>query len=75
MLGWGIEQLVRRGLADLSTAWDMASLHPANFLGLQSKSGLRTNAPADLVCFTMEQNKLAIQQTYKNGQLKYKNNT
>jgi N-acetylglucosamine-6-phosphate deacetylase len=71
MLGWGIEVLLKHGLADLATAWDMASIRPASFMGIDAQAGLHENAPADLVCFKLEQHKLEIQKTYKSGHIKY----
>lgn len=72
MLVWGIENLLKRNLADIETAWEMASLRPASVMGLEAKAGLAIGAPADLVSVTRVENNLEIQQTVKSGVVKYK---
>ncbi|HEU5329634.1 MAG TPA: amidohydrolase family protein [Thermomicrobiales bacterium] len=66
-----VAQLARRGLADLPTAWAMASTRPARFLGLPASAGLAVGAPADLVLFTWDGDAIAVQRTYKAGQIVY----
>ena len=58
-------------LADLPTAWAMASTRPARFLGLPASAGLTIGAPADLVLFTWDGTNITIERTYKAGQLVY----
>jgi N-acetylglucosamine-6-phosphate deacetylase len=67
MLPWGIDHLVRRGLASLSEAWEMASIRPSTFMGLPSEKGLTVGAPADLVVFERDEQGISILQTYKSG--------
>lgn len=43
-----IARLAAAGLAELPDAWDMASVHPAGFMGLPVAAGLTAGAPADL---------------------------
>jgi N-acetylglucosamine-6-phosphate deacetylase len=66
-----VAQLARRGLADLSTAWALASIRPARFLGLPAGAGLAVGAPADLALFTWDGAAIAVQRTYKTGQIVY----
>lgn len=74
LLLWGIEQLTNRGLADLSTAWNMASTGPGSFMGLAAAGGLAAGAPADLVLFRRESGKLTVERTYKSGNLVFTKN-
>lgn len=74
MLAWGIEKLTSSGLADLGTAWNMASIGPAGFMGLPVAEGLSEGSPADLVLFKRESGKLSVERTYKSGHLVYSSN-
>jgi N-acetylglucosamine-6-phosphate deacetylase len=67
MLLSGIEHLAKTGLAEFTEAWEMASIRPANLLGLPVKDGLQVGAPADFVMLTWDGNKADILITYKNG--------
>ncbi len=67
MLPEQVGYLVRTGLTGLADAWDCASAHPAELLGLQQAAGLETGAPADLVSFNMNGGKLSMLQSWKNG--------
>jgi hypothetical protein len=49
---WGIQQVAKRDLLPLSSAWDLASTHPQAFLQKSQPTGLREGAQADLVLFT-----------------------
>ncbi|SDO37542.1 N-acetylglucosamine 6-phosphate deacetylase [Paenibacillus sp. yr247] len=69
MLPWGIGRLTSNGLCKLSEAWDMASLRPALFMDLPVKDGLAVGAPADIVVFRWENQRICILQTYKTGEL------
>jgi N-acetylglucosamine-6-phosphate deacetylase len=74
MLIWGIEHVVRRGLASLSEAWDMSSIRPAELLGLKARSGLAVGAPADLTVFDWDGDRVSLHETYKAGSLVYERN-
>jgi len=67
MLPDQVSYLVETGLAGLADAWDCASAHPAELLGLQQAAGLEAGAPADLVSFNMNGRKLSVLQCWKNG--------
>lgn len=70
LLKAGIEHLVSAGLTDLSTAWDMASVRPAAYMGLAAGEGLAPGAPADLIAFSRDRhNRLSLHNIYKRGQL------
>lgn len=71
MLLWGIQHVVRRGLASLSEAWDMSSIRPSTFMGLPARAGLSVGAPADLAVFDWDGDSIQLQQTYKAGTLVY----
>ncbi len=74
MLPWGISHLTRRGIADLGTAWNMASIRPAAAMGWETAAGLAAGAPADLVLFrrlASEGDSIVIERTYKSGKLVY----
>jgi len=74
MLPWGIAHLMRRGLADLGTAWNMASIRPAAAMGWETAAGLAAGAPADLVLFrrpASAEDGIVIERTYKSGKLVY----
>ena len=72
MLPWGISKLAGSGLADLPTAWEMASLRPARLLGAPVESGLSAGAPADLVLFDYHGGRVTIRQTIKQGTIVYR---
>lgn len=74
MLPEQVGYLVRTGLTGLAAAWDCASAHPAELLGLQQAAGLETGAPADLVSFNMNGGKLSMLQCWKNGRLQPQGN-
>ncbi|WP_261800059.1 N-acetylglucosamine-6-phosphate deacetylase [Paenibacillus sp. PAMC21692] len=74
MLLWGIERLANRGLAELGTAWNMASTGPAGFMGLPAAAGLSDGAPADLVLFRRDGGRLSVESTYKSGKLVFSSN-
>ncbi|MBS4200552.1 amidohydrolase family protein [Bacillus sp. FJAT-49732] len=71
MLKEGISHLYKSGLTSLSEAWEMASIRPSAFTGLPTLEGLRKNAPADLVVFQWNENRVKVVQTYKAGKLVY----
>jgi N-acetylglucosamine-6-phosphate deacetylase len=65
MLVRGVENLVGRGLAGLGEAWEMASVRPAGFMGLNG--GIEVGAPGDLVVFRLFDGKIRVERTYKAG--------
>jgi N-acetylglucosamine-6-phosphate deacetylase len=69
MLLSGIEHLTRTGLATLAQAWDMASVRPAGFMRLPQGAGLACGAPADLVLFRREQDRIRLLRIYKSAEL------
>ena len=66
-----VERLVRGGLADLATAWALASTGPARFLGLPQGGGIVPGAPADLVLFDHEGGEIAVRETIVRGRRVY----
>ncbi|GMX60136.1 hypothetical protein Elgi_69030 [Paenibacillus elgii] len=72
---WGIEHLLNQGIASLTEAWNMASLGPASIMNLPSAEGLSPGAPADFVLFSKEGSRLRVEQTYKSGELVFKQNS
>lgn len=72
MLLWGIEHVLKNGLADLADAWDMSSVIPGQFMKLPSGAGLAVGAPADLVLFERDRSSVRLLQTYKDGELVYR---
>lgn len=54
MLPWSIAHLVRRNLASLAEACDMASTRPATLMDLPQSGGLIPGVLADLVLFRLE---------------------
>lgn len=71
MLLWGIEHVVRSGLAPLADAWEMSSVRPAGFMKLAAGQGLAVGAPADLVLFDRAADRIQLLKTYKDGELVY----
>lgn len=75
MLPWGIKHMTSRGIADLGTAWNMASVRPSAAMGREAAAGLAAGAPADLVLFRRPApagGDLVIERTYKSGKLAYR---
>ncbi|MCC2683559.1 MAG: N-acetylglucosamine-6-phosphate deacetylase [Paenibacillaceae bacterium] len=68
MLAFGMENLVRSGLCSRELAWEMASVRPASFMKLACGRGLEVGAPADLVGFTWEADRIAISGVWKCGE-------
>ncbi|RIX51311.1 N-acetylglucosamine-6-phosphate deacetylase [Paenibacillus nanensis] len=62
-----VAYLTGQGLASLAGAWDLASAHPAELLGLPQAAGLTEGAPADFVLFERKGHALKIVTTYKAG--------
>ncbi|WP_293200910.1 amidohydrolase family protein [Paenibacillus sp.] len=70
MLPDQVGYLVETGLAGLADAWDCASAHPAELLGLEQARGLEIGVPADVVSFDMKDGKWSVLQCWKNGQIR-----
>lgn len=68
MLPANIEHIARSGLCSPAQAWDMASLRPAAYMQLPAALGLAEGAPADLVLFDWDQDKLIVHDVYKAGE-------
>lgn len=71
MLLWGIEHVTRKGLADLRDAWEMSSVRPAQFMKLPSGAGITAGAPADVVLFERDGDRIRLLKTFKDGELVY----
>jgi len=67
MLLQHIGHLTAAGLADLPEAWEMASIHPAGFMGLPQAAGLTPGAPADLALFHRSGSQLELEGLCKAG--------
>lgn len=73
MLKEGIQHLCERGLTDLATALEMASIHPSRLMSLPAAQGITVGAPADLVLFRSAANqRMEILSTYKSGKEVYR---
>lgn len=68
---WGVNQLVNMGITSLSDAIDKASILPARIVDLQQKSGLQVGAPADLLLYKYENNRVEVTGTMKAGEFLY----
>ena len=74
MLGRGVEHLVQAEVTAMPQAWEMASILPAQFMGLAAKEGLAIDAPADLIVFDWLDRQSApikIKEVLKQGYLVY----
>lgn len=71
MLLRSVEHLIRAGLTDPGEAWEMASTRPALAMRLAAGRGLETGAPADLVVFDRELDRITLRQTWKGGRKVY----
>lgn len=63
----GVNHLVRRGIAGLAEAWEMASTRPAGQLAMSQERGLEPGAPADLTLLVGTAGAYRVQQTIKSG--------
>jgi N-acetylglucosamine-6-phosphate deacetylase len=61
----GIQKIMSFESPDL--AWDMASLNPSVLMNLDTRSGIRVGAPADLVTFEKSDNNIKILRVILNG--------
>ncbi|HEV3028915.1 MAG TPA: amidohydrolase family protein, partial [Planctomycetota bacterium] len=67
MLIRSVEHLIRAGLTDPGEAWEMVSTRPAMAMRLAAGRGLETGAPADLVVFHRERDRITLRETWKGG--------
>ena len=67
----GVEHLLRAGLCGLAESWNYASVNPSIYLDNPAKEGLNVGAPADLVLFTLKENRIQIMETIKDGKCIY----
>lgn len=67
----GVERLASAGLCPFAEAWDRASVLPAELLGLPQSRGLAAGAPADLVVFRREGDRVAVLRTLRRGRAIY----
>ena len=67
----GIAHLARSGLATLGGAWAKASIRPASLLGLPRAVGLAPGAPADLVLFRWNGERIDVERVAKSGRTVY----
>lgn len=67
LLIWGISSLLHRNICGLKDAWEMASIRPAQKLGLPSAAGLSEGAPADILLLQQEEGRLFPAAMYKSG--------
>lgn len=59
-------------LYSVEDAVNMASKHPAKFLGIEQQKGIKEEAPADIVLLEQKKGKLSVFETYKEGVRKEK---
>lgn len=67
----GVENIMKFTQCSLADAINMASRNPAKLLGLGDRGVISVGKRADIILFTMENNKINIQQTYVGGELVY----
>lgn len=66
---WGVNQLAAMGITNLSRAIEKASILPAGLMDLPQQHGLTPGAPADLIFFTKENERIRINDTMKAGEI------
>ncbi|TLS53992.1 N-acetylglucosamine-6-phosphate deacetylase [Paenibacillus antri] len=75
MLVEGVGRLAERGLCTLDEAWALASAAPAEASGLEGGVGtLSPGSPADLVLFRLDGARVRIEEVYKNGTSRFRQN-
>lgn len=69
-----VSRLAARGLAPLTTAWEMASVSPARYMGWSVDGKWRLGASPDIVMVSWgeEEGRLIVHTTYKRGKLVYR---
>jgi N-acetylglucosamine-6-phosphate deacetylase len=68
----GVGNIMRYTGCSLAEAIDMATRNPARLYGLRDRGEIRVGKRADLILFTMDQNKLLIRQTLLAGKSVYR---
>ncbi|HEY0209748.1 N-acetylglucosamine-6-phosphate deacetylase [Acerihabitans sp.] len=65
---YGVNTLIRQGLAMRREAWDMASVRPSALLNLPTRHGLAVGAPLDAVALGEDRRgELSVQAVYQRG--------
>ncbi len=64
----GIENIMKFTQCSLGDAINMASKNPAKLLGLEDRGVLRVGKRADLILFTMKENRISITKTIVGGE-------
>ncbi|NDL64033.1 N-acetylglucosamine-6-phosphate deacetylase [Acerihabitans arboris] len=65
---YGVNTLIRQGLATRRAAWDMASVRPSALLNLPTRHGLNIGAPLDAVALRQDrQGELTVLAAYQRG--------
>lgn len=67
MLPHCIAHMVKHRICGLAEAWESASVVPSGLMGWSASQGLSAGAPADLVLFRWDGDRLDIEATFKNG--------
>ncbi len=63
-----INHLLEKSILPLAEAWNLASIKPKEYLYDEPVKPFIEGSPADLVIFSIENNKIKIEQTLKNGE-------
>ncbi|WP_353626129.1 amidohydrolase family protein [Bacillus sp. JCM 19041] len=67
-----VEKLVEEGITSLSSALNLASIHPARMVGLDQQKGLLEGAMADFILYQVDHSgRLIILKTIKEGEVVY----
>jgi N-acetylglucosamine-6-phosphate deacetylase len=73
-IGVGVANMMKYTNCGLKNAIDMASINPSKAIGLKNIGEIKIGKRADLILFTIENERLIIQQTILNGQIVYTKN-
>lgn len=67
-----VVRMTERGLLPFADAWELASLRPAAYAGLETAAGLTVEAPANMVIFTQSCEKgVVVEKVFLRGELVY----
>jgi N-acetylglucosamine-6-phosphate deacetylase len=67
---WGVNHLIKRGICDVATAIDLASVNPATLMDLPQRKGISEGAPADFILFTQNASgSIELLDTCKRGEM------
>lgn len=72
MLLEAVQRLAESGLCSFPEAWDMASMLPAQAMGLADYDGLKRGARADFVLLEKREGSLRVLETVKGGHSVYR---